>query len=201
MASAMINGRRVCSLVSLLTLVFSSVHLASQVSAWLDVPFVQQTRKLCGPACVAMIMAYWDRRAERDPSESRQRPSFPEICNALDTSNANGVSGEEIGRYFNQAGFQTYIFQGTWNDVQDHLLRGRPLLIALGMPGGNNHYVVLVGWDWRQGVVLVNDPARRKLTKMSRPDFDVSWQRTGCWTLLSLPKTGSMNVSSTEITR
>jgi hypothetical protein len=35
---------------------------------------------------------------------------------------------------------------------------------------------------------LLNDPARRKLLKQDRSDFEKEWSATGQWTLLALPQ-------------
>ena len=39
-----------------------------------------------------------------------------------------------------------------------------------------------------QNIVLVNDPARRKLLKLRRSDFETAWKATDNWTLLALPQ-------------
>jgi hypothetical protein len=48
--------------------------------------------------------------------------------------------------------------------------------------------VVIVGVDNPQHVVLLNDPANRKLTKMDRTDFERQWERTNRWLLLVVPR-------------
>jgi len=50
------------------------------------------------------------------------------------------------------------------------------------------HYVVVVGVDPEQNVVLLNDAAQRKLLKQERGSFEKEWSAAGRWTLLALPK-------------
>jgi uncharacterized protein YvpB len=50
--------------------------------------------------------------------------------------------------------------------------------------------MVVTGIDSKQNVLLVNDPAQRKLMKMDRADFEKSWNETGKWTLLAVPARG-----------
>jgi len=50
------------------------------------------------------------------------------------------------------------------------------------------HYVVIAGLDWEQGLVMVNDPAQRKLLKQDRSSFEREWSAAGKWTLLALPQ-------------
>jgi hypothetical protein len=37
-------------------------------------------------------------------------------------------------------------------------------------------------------LVMFNDPAGRKLTKLDRKTFEKEWDATGHWTLLALPQ-------------
>jgi hypothetical protein len=48
--------------------------------------------------------------------------------------------------------------------------------------------VVVVGVDWQQNVVLVNDAAQRKLLKVDREGFIKEWNAVGDWTLLAIPE-------------
>jgi uncharacterized protein YvpB len=92
-------------------------------------------------------------------------------------------------RYFQQHGFSTFSFRGEWKDLQQHLQKGRPLIVAMKPSGADPslHYVVVVGIDWEQELVLLNDPAQRKLLKKDRSAFEKQWSATGKWTLLVLP--------------
>jgi hypothetical protein len=47
---------------------------------------------------------------------------------------------------------------------------------------------LVTGVDEKQQIVLVNDPARRKLLPISRSDFEKSWDATNRWTLLAVPE-------------
>ena len=38
-------------------------------------------------------------------------------------------------------------------------------------------------------MVMVNDPAQRKLLKQDRSSFEREWSAAGKWTLLALPQT------------
>ena len=93
-------------------------------------------------------------------------------------------------RYFQQHGFRTFAFAGEWKDLKEHLEKGRPLIVALKPGGSDLHYVVVVGLDGQQGVVLKNDPAERKLLKQERSNFEKEWKAAGNWTLLAVPQQG-----------
>jgi ABC-type bacteriocin/lantibiotic exporter with double-glycine peptidase domain len=164
------------------------VMLAAEDSGlWLDVPFVKQEKDGCGAASVAMVMQYWFKRQDRADSEN---VDAAEIHRALYSPGARGVYASAMERYFKQRGFNTFAFHGEWEDLLNHLRKGRPLIVALkpSEAGAPLHYVVVAGLDQQAGLVLLNDPARRKLLKQDRADFEKQWSGVNKWTLLALPQ-------------
>jgi ABC-type bacteriocin/lantibiotic exporter with double-glycine peptidase domain len=162
------------------------VLLAAEPSGvWLDVPFVKQQKDGCGSASIAMVMQYWARQQGRaDDGGDAAR-----IQRALFSRQAHGIYASELEKYFQQRGFRTFAFRGQWADLKQHLEKGRPLIVAL-KPSANAplHYVVVTGLNWQEQLVLVNDPAERKLLKQHRSSFDQEWTAAGNWTLLALPQ-------------
>jgi predicted double-glycine peptidase len=152
---------------------------------WLDVPFVKQEKDGCGAASVAMVMQYWQRESGQSPSEDSDAA---QIQRALYSAKAHGIYASDMERYFKEKGFRTFTIRGEWEDLKQHLDKGRPLIVAL-KPGGSGplHYVVVTGLE--QEIVTVNDPAQRKLLKQDRPGFEQEWSAAGKWTLLALPQT------------
>ncbi len=114
------------------------------------------------------------------------------IQQALFSNAAHGIYASDAERYFQQNGYRTFVFRGEWADLRQHLEKGRPLIVAL-KPGSSAplHYVVVTGLDWEHGLVLMNDPAMRKLLKEDRPRFEREWNAAGSWTLLALPRADS----------
>jgi len=132
-----------------------------------------------------MVLQYWQKAS---PSGSSfEVPSFPYIAEALRSSESKGVLGSQMKAYLTSLGYQVYVFKGRWDDIENHISKGRPLIVALGTRGDLDHYVVVTGWNDPENVVLVNDPARRKLLKLDRKSFQKSWEQTSRWTLLALP--------------
>ena len=172
----------------LLVFVFSCVALAAEGSggAWLDVPFVKQEKEGCGAASIAMVMQYWLKQQGRSANESI---NVDEIQRTLYAPDNRGIYASAMERYFQQHGFRTFSFRGGWKDLQQHLKKGRPLIVALKPSGLDSalHYVVVAGMDWEHELLLLNDPAQRKLLKQERSVFEKQWSDTGQWTLLALP--------------
>ncbi|MCL5669750.1 MAG: C39 family peptidase [Acidobacteria bacterium] len=159
--------------------------LAAPGGLWLNVPFVHQKTNGCGAACISMVMQYWQQ------SEDGRVPAAADagqIERTLYNPQAKGIYAADMERYFRQNGFRVFAFSGQWQDLKHHLSKGRPLIVSLGEGRMEPlHYVVVVGLDWQEHVVLVNDPAQRKLLKMDRSRFEKRWRATDNWTLLAVP--------------
>jgi len=156
---------------------------AELAGVWLDVPFVSQEKNGCGAASVAMVMRYWQRQRGQ-----------PETANALDiqralySPRARGIYASNLERYLRQHGFRTFAIKGEWQDLKDHLEKGRPLIVALNAGHGDLHYLVVTGLDWQRDIVLKHDPAGRKLLQQHRAEFEKEWKAVGGWTLLAVPE-------------
>ncbi len=161
---------------------------AGAADIWLDVPFIKQQKDGCGAAAIAMVMQYWlghEKQPVRASAESAR------IQTMLGSAAAHGIYAADMVRYFEQNGFRAFAFAGKWDDFEEQLAKGRPLIAALQPEGsGSLHYVVVAGVDDSQQVVLVNDPAQRKLLKQDRRRFEREWRATGDWMLLAVPAPG-----------
>jgi hypothetical protein len=154
-----------------------------------------------------MVMQYWLRAQGRPAGLDAD---VKQIQHALHSRAGHGIYASELERYLQQHGFRTFAFAGSWDDLEQHLAKGRPLIVALKpvapkpvapKPSGSAelHYVVVVGLDSEAGrasnseldVVLLNDPAQRKLLKQARSTFEKQWSGAGRWLLLALPESPS----------
>jgi len=155
------------------------VSFLAASTVWLDVPFVRQTENGCGSAVAWMILEYWS-----------AAPTFDEVHRVLYSSNKNGVSTDDMERFFRERDFKTWSFRGEWMDLQHHLAKGRPIIVCLkpAKHSATLHFVAVTGLDESEDVVLVNDPAGRKLQKMVRSDFERQWASADYWTLLVVPQ-------------
>jgi ABC-type bacteriocin/lantibiotic exporter with double-glycine peptidase domain len=160
---------------------------AATPGVWLDVPFIKQEKEGCGAASIAMVMQYWSKQQNKPADASADAV---EVQRALYSSKDDGIRTSDMERYLQEHGFRTFIFAGKWDDLQQHLAKGRPLIVALKPAALETqlHYVVVVGVDSEQNVVLLNDAAQRKLLKQERASFEKHWSAVGRWTLLALPR-------------
>ncbi|HTW48117.1 MAG TPA: C39 family peptidase [Acidobacteriaceae bacterium] len=172
-------------------LVFSSAlisALPAQTASgeWIDVPFVAQPRDGCGAASLAMVMQYW---AAQHHSTAGPAAGVSAIQRQIFSPRRHGSTPEAMEAYLRQNGFEAFAFSGTWSDLARHIGKGRPLIVALRPRGQTDlHYVVVAGIDPARNLVMMNDPADRKLLTEERADFEKDWSATHDWTLLALPE-------------
>jgi len=164
-----------------------SVMAEGATGLWLDVPFVKQPPEGCGAASIAMVMQYWFAQDGRPPSEQTEAAH---ILRSLHSSSGHGIYASAMSEYLQQQGFSTYSFAGDWSMLREHLHKGRPLIVALKPSAGDLslHYVVVAGIDRQRELILMNDPADRKLRKLDRATFEKQWGGARRWTLLALPQ-------------
>jgi predicted double-glycine peptidase len=162
---------------------------AARVSSgvWLDVPFVKQTEDGCGSAAISMVLQYWNAHGARiDP----QRAVSAVIQKQLYSPKARGIYASDMEGYLKESGFRVFLLDGEWKDLQEQLMQGRPLIVSL-QPGNAKaplHYVVVTGIDWQNGAVFINDPARGKLLRTERREFEKEWRSNRNWMLLAVPE-------------
>lgn len=162
---------------------FGALFASDLRAVWLDVPFEKQEKNGCGAASIAMVMHYWQKQQGKPETTSAESAR---IFRALRTDATHGIFAADMERYFRQNGYSAFAFAGDWSDLQHHLEQGRPLITALKTES-DFHYVVVTGLDPNQKLVLLNDPAQRKLLKEEYSRFDQEWNAAGRWTLLALP--------------
>jgi len=163
------------------------VAFSQSSGVWLNVPFVPQEKNGCGAAVIAMVIDYWHNH-QGNPQPVPVDAS--EVQRALYSAQAHGIYSSDLQRYFQDHGFRTFALKGDWGLLREHLEKGRPLIVALKPAKGETalHYVVVAGLDWSSGVIMINDPAQRKLLKVERSRFEKEWQAVHYWTLLAIPK-------------
>ncbi len=173
----------------LLLFLGSSIHPSPQETAgvWLDVPYVKQSEDGCGSAVISMLLEYWK---AHDAHVGSQRADSTAIQNQLYSRKARGIYASDMESYLKDSGFRVFPLNGDWKDLLEQLKQGRPLIVSL-QPGSAKaplHYVVVTGIDWRNGAVFINDPARGKLLRVERTEFEKEWRSNSNWMLLALPE-------------
>lgn len=86
-------------------------------------------------------------------------------------------------------GCEAFVVRGRIDDLQEHLAKGRSLVVGLHKPfsdGIHRHYELIVGWHRGERYVLTADPARG-FTRVDVAGFLAEWEPAGCPLLLIAP--------------
>jgi ABC-type bacteriocin/lantibiotic exporter with double-glycine peptidase domain len=188
----LIRLNRIAFGLFLLLFLGPAVRTAPQEKAgiWLDVPYVKQTEDGCGAAAISMLLQYWNAHGAGIDTE---RSDASAIQKQLYSGKVRGIHASDMESYLKESGFRVFPLNGDWKDLLEQLKQGRPLIASLQPDSAKTslHYVVVTGIDWQNGAVFINDPARGKLLRVARGDFEKQWRPNRNWMLLALPEKAS----------
>jgi predicted double-glycine peptidase len=154
-------------------LVASGRDTSASDAVRLTVPYVKQTKALCGGAAAAMVFRYWG-DAHADPNQ---------FAPLLDRA-AGGLATGVLAKAIEDGGWRVVRFTGSIESVADLLRDGRPVIVLLKL-SGRFHYVVVVGTSEKG--IIVHDPARGPSRSISLRTFMNAWEPAEFWALLVLP--------------
>ena len=88
-------------------------------------------------------------------------------------------------------GFRAFVVPGTWDDLEEELRQGRPVMVGLVKPelGGRGaaHFEVVVGLNRKRRAILTLDPARG-LRENTAEGFAREWVPARQLTIIVLPQ-------------
>lgn len=155
-----------------------AIALTLSAAAPLTVPFFRQEKNGCGAASLAMVAHYW-RPGDAPPHQA--------IYDRLIDAERKGILLSALKTYFEEIGFQAFTLRGTWPDLEQHLAKGRPIIVALKAGRSPRlHFAVLTGIEEEH--IWLNDPTRKATQRTSRARFDKQWSAAGRWMLLASPR-------------
>ncbi|HWE87763.1 MAG TPA: C39 family peptidase [Terracidiphilus sp.] len=196
--------KRAAILWVVLALPAAALRAQDPKPVWIDVPYVHQSPEGCGAAALAMLTAYWAEQEGLAGSFSDGTPAQREQARAERDLNIierdlssrggrGGIAAKVMQAYLDQHGFITFALEGKWRDLEKEIGQGRPLIVAVRPRGDPQlHYVVIAGVDPVHSMVVMNDPAGRKLITEERAEFEKDWSATHNWMLLAMPESSRM---------
>jgi ABC-type bacteriocin/lantibiotic exporter with double-glycine peptidase domain len=110
-------------------------------------PIRQADSTACGPAALAMVLRYHD-----DPIGDDALPVEDQ-----------GVTARALRDLARSRGFKAHLIEGSIADLEEHLRKGRPLIVGLVksfVSGAKPHYEVVAGIDPVRRIIATLDPAR-----------------------------------------
>ncbi|MCP5117953.1 MAG: hypothetical protein GY953_44620 [bacterium] len=158
--------------------------MAWAAEAPLEVPFFHQKKNGCGAASVAMVAHYW---AGQYPNLKLTSAHPVKVYDQLYSTGRGGIRLSDMQRYLADSGFHSFTLRASWDDLNDHLAKQRPLIVCLKKgPKAALHYAVVTGIEGAR--VWLNDPTRRKPSTMRRSRFEKRWNSADRWVLLAVPR-------------
>ena len=122
-----------------------------------------------------MVMHYWG--SEAAPERVYQK---------LYDAERRGIPLAAMQRYLEEAGFRAFTLRGQWADIQEHLGKGRPIIVGLKRNRLKQmHFAVVIGAEEER--VWLNDPTRKKANRVKLADFQKQWELADRWMLLATP--------------
>jgi len=151
-----------------------------------QVPFEKWLRRnYCGPACLSMVLNYWDGTQTID-----QQQITDEIYDGQNQATYNS----EMVMYPQTKGFDSYSFQGTLQTLKDVVSQDIPVIVLTKTIKQirKGHYRVVIGYDEEKDQIIFHDPYFGPRQAMKARTFMKTWQlglgrNENCWMMAVLP--------------
>jgi tetratricopeptide (TPR) repeat protein len=134
------------------------------------VPFEKWlARNYCGPACLAMVLNYWD-----ETRSFSQRKITEEIYDFASQATFNS----ELVLYPRTKGFESYSFQGDLQILKDVVRKDIPVIVLTKTIKqlAKGHYRVVIGFDDDENQIIFHDPFFGDRNAMTSEDFMKVWE-------------------------
>ena len=126
-------------------------------------------RNYCGPACLAMVLNYWD-----ETRSFSQRKITAEIFD----SQSQATYNSELVLYPRTKGFESYSFQGNLRILKDVVAKDIPVVVLTKTIKqiAKGHYRVVIGFDEGEDQIIFHDPYFGDRSAMTSEDFMKVWE-------------------------
>jgi predicted double-glycine peptidase len=138
----------------------------------LDTEHYKQTRGMCGPACLRIVMAYFGTQVSEN--------TIARLCRSSPVSGTTGINLVKGAKRF---GFQAEVVdQSNFKTIEKWLRRGVPVIVdwmstialrSSRTPMACGHYSVVCGMDDKH--IVLQDPAVGRRRRVSRRNFLNVW--------------------------
>lgn len=159
--------------------------------AWVVVPgvtvYTQRGDTDCGPAALATLLSRWG--------------IAPATAAAPAPAEGRGNRAGELRDEARRLGFRSYVFEGSFDDLDFEIANGRPVLLGLVRSveaRRSAHFVVVVGREMGGGRWLLADPALG-LAVVAREHLARQWSASGFVTLVLEPADGRAEPSARAV--
>jgi predicted double-glycine peptidase len=126
-------------------------------------------RNYCGPACLTMVLNYWD-----ETRSFSQRKITDEIYD----SESQATYNSEMVLFPRTKGFESYSFQGNLRILKDVVGKNIPVIVLTKTIKqiAKGHYRVVIGFDEDRDLIIFHDPYFGDRHAMTSGDFMKVWE-------------------------
>jgi tetratricopeptide (TPR) repeat protein len=126
-------------------------------------------RNYCGPACLTMVLNYWD-----EMRSFSQRKIADEIYDSENQATYNS----DLVFYPRTKGFESYSFQGNLQILKDVVGKDIPVIVLTKAIKqlAKGHYRVVIGFDDDEDQIIFHDPYFGDRNAMTSKDFMKVWE-------------------------
>ncbi|MHB8055387.1 MAG: C39 family peptidase [Candidatus Aminicenantales bacterium] len=153
-------------------------------------------RNYCGPACLAMVLNYWDKTRSFS-----QRKITDEIYDSANEATYNS----ELVLYPRIQGFESYSFRGNLQILKDVIGKGIPVIVLTKTIKqiDKGHYRVVIGFDEDEDQIIFHDPYFGERKAMTSKNFMKVWEmgkgrNQSCWMMAVVPGQSSFPFPSLQ---
>ncbi len=126
-------------------------------------------RNYCGPACLVMVLNYWD---------EMQSFSQQKITDEIYDSENQATYNSDLVLYPRTKGFESYSFQGNLQILKDVVGKDIPVIVLTKAIKqlAKGHYRVVIGFDDDEDQIIFHDPYFGGRNAMTSEDFMKVWE-------------------------
>jgi tetratricopeptide (TPR) repeat protein len=126
-------------------------------------------RNFCGPACLTMVLNYWDEKR----SFSQRK-----ITDEIYDSESQATYNSDMVLYPRTKGFESYSFQGNLRILKDVVGKDIPVIVLTKAIKqiAKGHYRVIIGFDDDKDQIIFHDPYFGGRTAMTSKNFMKVWE-------------------------
>ena len=113
-------------------------------------------------------------------------PDPAEVYRFLYRPETRGILLSDMKGYLENLNLRVFTLRGGWSDLEEQLAKSRPVIVGLKKkPSAAMHFVVVTGVENEH--VWLNDPTRKKPSRLEQREFEKRWTQAGRWLLLAVP--------------
>ncbi|MDH4028294.1 MAG: C39 family peptidase [Nitrospirota bacterium] len=145
------------------------------------VPVYDDTGHQCGPASLAAVISYWQKKAGAVDILTAE-----EVGGEIYSSEAEGTLCIDMVFYAGSKGYDASQYAGTEEDLRENVRKENPVIILVDLGFSvyqRNHYMVVTGYT---GDGIIAYSGAEEIT-ISYDRLERIWKKTGYWTLLVRP--------------